>query len=251
MHNRMRTIAVHGLFLVAVLGAWELAAIQGRLDPLFFGQPSGVVAHLRTHLLTTSTLWRDLGWTLAATMLAFATGSALAIAVGLLFGVWPRLGRFAEPYLTALNAMPRIALAPLFILWFGLGVGSKVAVGFSLVFFIVLASTVAGVRGIDTDHVKLARSFGARPSVVLFRIALPGAVPTIFAGLRLSLIFSMLGVVGSEIIASEHGLGQRIAYLSATFDVNGVLAVLMVMSAVGVALSAAMNTLERRLLAWR
>jgi NitT/TauT family transport system permease protein len=251
MHRRIRTLAVHGLFLGAVLGAWELSAMHGRLDPLFFGQPSGVVAYLRAHLLSTGTMWRDLGWTMTATMLAFASGSVVAVAVGLLFVACPRLGRFADPYLTALNAMPRIALAPLFILWFGLGVSSKVAVGISLVFFIVLASTVAGVRGIDPDHVTLARSFGAGPAAVLFRIALPGAVPTIFAGLRLSLIFAMLGVVGSEIIASEHGLGQRLAYLSATFDMNGLLAVLMVMSAVGVALSAAMNELERRLLAWR
>lgn len=238
-------------FAAALIGAWELAAAQGWLNPVFFGRPSGVAAFFWQQGVMTHGLWQDLGWTLLSAWLSFAAGTTLALLVGLLFALVPALETFFSPYLTALNAIPRIALAPLFILWFGLGIASKVAIGTSLVFFIVLGSTVAGMRGVDPDHVTMARTFGATPARVLFGIVLPGAVPVIFSGLRLALIFAMLGVVGSEIIASEHGLGQRLAYLSATFDVNGVLGVLVVLATIGVATTELMNRLERRLLAWR
>lgn len=248
---RLPRLAAHLLFFVVVVGVWELAAARAWLNPVFFGRPSGVAAFLWQNLAVNGGLWRDLGWTLLSTWLAFAAGTVLALLVGLVFALLPPLQAFLDPYLTALNAIPRIALAPLFILWFGLGIVSKVAVGATLVFFIVLAAMVAGMRGVDPDHVTMARTFGATPAKMLVGVVLPGAVPVVFAGLRLALIFAMVGVVGSEIIASEHGLGQRLAYLSATFDINGVFGVLALMAMLGVATTEAMNWLERRLLAWR
>ena len=176
---------------------------------------------------------------------------AAAFAVGLAFVRWPSLERFAEPYFSALNVMPRIALAPLFILWFGLGLGSKIAVGFSLTFFIVLSATVAGIRGVSPDHVTLCRTLGARATTTFFQVTLPGAVPVIFSGLRLGLIYALLGVIGAEIIASEKGLGQWLAYLSSTFDVNGVMALLLVLALLGVAIVRLMTWLEKRLLHWQ
>jgi NitT/TauT family transport system permease protein len=101
----------------------------------------------------------------------------------------------------------RIALAPLFILWFGLWIGSKIAVGASLTFFIVQSTTVAGIRGVNPDHVTLSRTLGATPLQRFVLVTLPGAVPVLFSGLRLGLIYAMLGVIGAEIIAAEHGLG--------------------------------------------
>ena len=128
------------------------------------------------------------------------------MAVGLLFVFYPRFHRAAEPYMALLNAMPRLALAPLFLLWFGLGVASKIAVGSSLTFFIVLSATVAGVRGVSSDHLVLSKTLGATPSQLFFKVTLPSAVPVIFSGLRLGLIFALLGVLGAEIrIAAEHG----------------------------------------------
>jgi NitT/TauT family transport system permease protein len=143
--------------------------------------------------------------------------------VGLLFVAFPKIEKFLDPYFNAMNVMPRIALAPLFILWFGLGLGSKIAVGCSLTFFIVLSSTVAGIRGVSQDHVTLCKTLGASAVTTFFQVTLPGAVPVIFSGLRLGLIYAMLGVIGAEIIASEKGLGQSLAYLGATFEVNGVI----------------------------
>ena len=248
--ERLRWGLAHAVFIAALVGAGEWAAAKGWLDPTFFGRPSGVAAFLWQNLPTRE-LWRDFGWTTAGVLLSFLIGSSAAFAVGLAFARWTTLERFAEPYLNALNLMPRIALAPLFILWFGLGIGSKIAVGFSLTFFIVLSSTVAGIRGVSPDHVTLCRTLGARATTTFFQVTLPGAVPVIFSGLRLGLIYALLGVVGTEIIASEHGLGQRLAYLGSTFDINGVMALLLILTLFGVAIVRLMSWIEKRLLHWR
>lgn len=244
-------LLTHLAFAAVLLGGWEWAAHAGLFDPTFVGRPSGIAAYLREHLFGGPKLLVDLGWSMAGTLIAFALGSVCAVAVGLLFVTLPRLETFLEPYLTAFNVMPRIALAPLFILWFGFGLGSKIAVGFSLTFFIVLSSTVAGIRGVSQDHVTLVRTLGASPLKMFLLVTLPGAVPVIFSGLRLGLIYALLGVIGAEIIASEHGLGQRLAYLGSTFNVNGVMGVLLVLSVLGIAITWLMNFIERRLLTWQ
>jgi len=248
--SRWRFGALHLLFITAMLGLGELAVQWRWLDPTFFGQPSGVAKYLWNNL-GEAKLWADLGWTMAGVLSSFVLGSAAAFAVGLLFVRWPALERFADPYFNAFNVMPRIALAPLFILWFGLGLGSKVALGFTLTFFIVLSATVAGIRGVSQDHVTLCRTLGAKASTTFFQVTLPGAVPVIFSGLRLGLIYALLGVVGAEIIASEHGLGQRLAYLGSTFDINGVMALLLVLALLGVAIVRFMTWIEKRLLHWQ
>jgi NitT/TauT family transport system permease protein len=246
----LRQGAIHLLFITLLLGLGELAAERRWLDPTFFGQPSGVAKFLWVHA-TSAKLWSDLGWTMAGVLSSFALGSTAAFMVALTVVRWPALERFADPYFNAFNVMPRIALAPLFILWFGLGLGSKIAVGFSLTFFIVLSATVAGIRGVSADHLTLCRTLGASAATTFFQVTLPGAVPVIFSGLRLGLIYALLGVIGAEIIASEKGLGQWLAYLSSTFDINGVMALLLVLALLGVAIVRLMTWLEKRLLHWQ
>ena len=209
-------LLVHFIFLIALYFLGELATSKGWLNPTFFGRPSGIIEFLRQNIAS-GKLWSDLAWTLLGTGISFLFGS----------------------------------LAPLFILWFGLGLGSKVAVGFSLTFFIVLSSTIAGIRGVSQDHVTLCKTLGASPFTIFFQVTLPGAVPVIFSGLRLGLIYALLGVIGAEIIASEHGLGQSIAYLGSTFDVNGVMALLLVLALLGVTVVFLMTWLEKRLLHWQ
>ena len=248
--GRLRQGSIHLLFITLLLCLGELAAERRWLDPTFFGQPSGVAKFLWVHA-TSAKLWSDLGWTMAGVLSSFALGSTAAFVVALAFVRWPALERFADPYFNAFNVMPRIALAPLFILWFGLGLGSKIAVGFSLTFFIVLSATVAGIRGVSADHLTLCRTLGASAATTFFQVTLPGAVPVIFSGLRLGLIYALLGVIGAEIIASEKGLGQWLAYLSSTFDINGVMALLLVLALLGVAIVRLMTWLEKRLLHWQ
>ncbi|MGJ7524037.1 ABC transporter permease [Variovorax sp. LT1P1] len=236
--------------MTVLVGLTEIAAARGWINPTFFGRPSGVARFLWDNFAT-ALLWSNLGWTLAGVGASFVLGSVAAFAVGLTFVRWPALECFADPYFNALNVMPRIALAPLFILWFGLGLGSKIAVGFSLTFFIVLSATVAGIRGVSQDHMTLCRTLGVSATTTFFQVTLPGAVPVIFSGLRLGLIYALLGVVGTEIIASEHGLGQWLAYLGSTFDINGVFALLLILALLGVTVVRLMTWLEKRLLHWQ
>ena len=244
-------IAAHAVFIVAFLGLWEMAARGGLLDPTFFGRPSGIRDYLWKGFISDGRLWVELGYTLGGAAISFVAGSIAAIAIGLFFASYPVAHRAVEPYLTLLNAMPRIALAPLFLLWFGIGIGSKIAVGVSLTFFIVLSATVAGIRGVASDHLILSRALGATPSQLFFKVTLPSAVPVIFSGLRLGLIFSLLGVVGAELIAAEHGLGQTLAYLQSTFSMDGVMALLFLLALLGLGVTAIMNRIERALLSWQ
>ena len=244
-------IAAHAAFVLAILTAWEMAAKNGLLDPTFFGRPSGIRDYLWKGFVTEGKLWLELGYTLGGAAISFVVGSVSAVAFGLLFTSYPALHRAAEPYLTLLNAMPRIALAPLFLLWFGLGIGSKIAVGVSLTFFIVLSATVAGIRGVASEHLILSKALGASPTQLFFKVTLPSAVPVIFSGLRLGLIFALLGVVGAELIAAEHGLGQTLAYLQSTFNMDGVMALLFLLALLGLSVTAIMNRIERALLAWQ
>ena len=241
----------HLVFIAAFLALWEYSMRQEWLQATFFGQPSGIAAYLWNGFVSGGKLWRELGYTVAGTLASFLLGSSSALALALLFVMFPRIERAMDPYLMVLNAMPRFALAPLFLLWFGLGIGSKIAVGTSLSFFIVLANAVAGIRGVSQDLVVLSRSLGATPRQIFFKVTLPSAVPVIFSGLRLAMIFSMLGVVGAEIIAAEHGLGQTLAYLQSTFNMNGVMGLLLVLAVLGVLVTTGMSRMERALLKWQ
>ncbi|HEX6018518.1 MAG TPA: ABC transporter permease [Burkholderiaceae bacterium] len=250
-HSLRREVAAHLVFLAVLVSTWEYACARGWLDPTFFGRPTEIVKFLYQGFVLKPKLWVDLGYTLAGTAASFALGSVLAIGLGLVFVAFPRFERAASPYLTLLNAMPRIALVPLFLLWFGLGLGSKIAVGTSLAFFIVLASTVAGIRGVSGDLLTLARSLGASPHQLFVQITLPSAVPVIASGLRLAVVYSMLGVIGAELLAAERGLGQTLAYMQSTFNMNGVMGLLLVLAVLGMLVTAGMSRMEHTLLKWQ
>ena len=237
--------------LLAFGAVWELTARFGLINPLFIGNPSGILAFFFKGLFVTRELVVHLLWTLAGTLAAFMLGSVTGILVGLLFVAYPKVEQFIDPIFAGLNALPRIALAPLFLLWFGLGITSKIALGFSLTFFIVLSSTVAGARSVNSDHLMLADTLGASSTQIFRRITLPSAVPTVFSGLRLGLIYALLGVIAGEIIAAQHGLGQSLTFLAGTFQINGVFAVLLLLALLGMSLTWIMTAVEARLLRWR
>jgi NitT/TauT family transport system permease protein len=236
--------------LAVLVGSWELATRSGFADANFVGQPTRIFASLMTGLFGDGAIWRELFWTLYTTVLSFVIGAGSAIAVGLFFVLVPKAEKVLAPVFSAFNAMPRTALAPLLIIWFGLGIWSKVAIGASLAFFIVLQNTIAGIRGVNADHVTLSRTLGLSASRMFWKVTIPGAVPILFAGLRLGLVVALLGVVAGEIIASERGIGQRIAYLAAAFDMNGVWALLFVLALAGMLMSWMLDGIERYLDRW-
>lgn len=240
------------LIVVALfLALWEYASNARWIDPILIGRPTGILAFIFNEVFVTHSLLEDFGYTMFATLSAFTLGSIAGVLTGMLFVMRPNIEAVISPLLMALNSMPRIALAPLFLIWFGLGVGSKVALGFSLTYFIVLTSTVAGGRGVNPDHITLAQTLGASGSQIFRKFTLPSAVPVIFNGLRLGLVFSLLGVIGGEILASEHGLGGTLQLLAASFKTNGVFGLIIILAIVGVSINWLMSWLENHLLKWR
>lgn len=231
-----------------ILGAWQLVATLGLVRPVLASSPGEVAAFL---IASSGELWPDLVSTVTATLIAFVLASIVGVVVGIGLGLLPRLEAAVDPYLSALNSMPRIALGPLFVLYFGFGMTAKVALAFSIVVFILILNARAGVLSVDRELIRLSAAFNATKLQLFMKVLLPSSVPSIFAGLRLGLIYSLLGVVTSEIIASQTGLGSKIVYYSAVFQIEGIYAILIVLALIASLLNAVMATAERRLLRWQ
>lgn len=245
-----KVLAGRLVLLLGVGGLWELAARTGVFSAAFIGQPSVFLPGL-VRMFIDGSIYAPILDTLSATALAFCIGGVLALASALLLTAVPILREIVQPFLDALNALPRVALVPLFIVWFGLGMTSKVISGVSLMYFILLFNTLAGARSVDPDHRGLARSLGLGSSQIFRQIVIPTAIPAIFAGLKLGLVYTLLGVVTAELIAGGKGLGSLVSYYSNTYDANGVFAVLVVLVAVSFALSTLMEKIESRLMRWK
>lgn len=236
---------------LAVLVAWEAAVRMGIADPFIFGQPTQIFRFLFLEAIPGKQLWIDTAFTMASTVLAFIFGSLLGIGCGLLFVEFRTLGDIARPYITLLNSLPRVALAPLFIVWFGLGIMSKVVLGVSLVFFILLLNTIAGALSVDPDLIRLCRSLGANRWTIFRKIILPGSAPSIFAGLKLGLVYALLGVVVGEMIGAQSGLGMRVVLYSNLFEMNKVFGLLFFLALITTMLTQGMHALERHFLRWQ
>lgn len=236
--------------LFLVLFIVEHAVNQGWLDERFVARPTDVVDFLRESW-SSGQLWVDAKDTLVATSVAFVLGSLTGMASGMLLARFSVLEALVAPFVTVLNSMPRVALAPLFILWFGLGIQSKMLVGASLVYFIMLLNTRAGLRSADQELIVLSRMLGHSELRRFRKVLLPEAVPAIFAGFRLSAVYALLGVVTGEMVASRHGLGQLISLYTNTFNIPGVFGILLVLALISVVITMAMGLIERRLLRWQ
>ena len=250
--GRMVAIFLGRIVVFLLIGlAWHLLAKSGKVESILIGSPLDTAEVFIDGLFVEGTFWGPLLNTLLATLIAFGLGSIAAVAAGLFFTTFPFIRALFDPLLTGFNSMPRLALAPLFLLWFGLGMWAKISLAFSLTFFIVLYATMAGVKSVDADRLTLAKLLGASQRQVFFTLVLPSAVPTLFAGLKLGLIYALLGVVGQELVGSREGIGQQVSYFAGTFQTNGVFAVLILLAIVGTALTSLTGWLEERLLRWQ
>lgn len=246
-----RVLVLRLLGVALILGSWEAAVQLGLLKPLFTSQPSTFLPALWDHLLEGSLLRRDLPQTLYETFAGFAIGSGLGMALALLLHEFPILDAVVQPFLTAFNSMPRIALAPLFVLWFGLGPESKIVLVISLVFFIVIINTLAGLKASDRDHLLLARTLGVGRWQRFSKFVFPAATPAIFAGLQLGLVYALLGAITGEILGGHGGVGARMAVAINTFSTGDFFADLLFLMLFSTALAALVSSLERWLLRWR
>jgi NitT/TauT family transport system permease protein len=185
----------------------------------------------------------------------FFAGFALAVVVGvplgILMGWYSRLNAVLEPFVSALYATPRIALLPLVVIWFGIGLGSKVAIVFLGAIFPILVNTITGVRTIDADFIKVARSYGATDRQMFLTVALPSSVPLLLTGLRLGLGHALVGIVVGEMYGATQGLGYLIAVAGARFQTDKVMVGILLIASLGIALTELLRAIERRFERWR
>ena len=242
-------LAARALFLAAFLGVWQGAVAAGLASAAFVSTPTAVAQSL-WHLFRDGQVLPDLGITVLEIAIAFALSAAFGVASAVVLDRNDWLNRILSPFLTAFNSMPRIALGPLFVLWFGIGITSKVVLAFSLGFFIMLLSTLGGLKNVDRDLLLMSRLFGASELRLFRHVRFPWALPSIFAGLKLTLIYCSAGAVIGEMIAAKSGLGVLLQSFSGRFDVAGVLALILIVALLVMFLTALMDLAERRLLAW-
>ncbi len=236
--------------LLVVGGGWQFAVVNGLIDPIFTGTPTKIVDKFLGFIV---------GDVLAvharATLLAALAGAGIASIFGISCAfilaqsdIWRRI---FNPYFTVFNGLPRVALAPLFMLWFGIGPMSKIVLAASITFFVTFYSTMVGVDSVDRDHLLLAKALGASRLQVFLKFVVPSAIPSIFAGLQLGFVYGMLGTVASEMLAGEAGLGVVLTRQAALFQMDEYFATLTLLGLATTAISGLLELLRLRLLRWQ
>jgi len=238
------------LLLLAVFGAWYGLTETGVLPPFFFGRPLQVLQNVWAWFAS-GKIYVHLGITLLETVLAFVFGTLLGLAVGLWLALSPLASALFDPYIKALNSMPRVILAPIFAVWFGLGIWSKVALGVTLVFFIVFFNVYQGVKDVSPTVLANARMLGASKRQLLRTVYLPSAMSWVFSSLHTSVGMAFVGAVVGEYLGSARGVGYLILQAEGAFDINTVFAGILVLTAFALALDALVTLAEKRLLKWR
>ena len=238
------------LLLIAVfLGIWE-AFVRLLEIPLFIlPTPSNVFVALYRGFA--SSLYIDHIWvTLAETLMGFALGTTLAFVLGTVIALSRPVEYFLYPFVVMFQAMPKVALAPLIIVWFGLGIFSKVVNAALVAFFPLMVNTIVGLRSAEEDKVNLMKSLAATRGQIFWMLRLPNALPFVMAGLDIAMIFALIGAIVGEFVGATAGLGMLIQSMNFTMDVSGQFSVLLVLSFVGLGLSRAIQLVRRRVLFW-
>jgi NitT/TauT family transport system permease protein len=237
------------LLIATVLAVWEAGVAYFEIPQFILPAPSSIFAGL----------WRGLqsgiyvthtGVTLAETFMGFALGTVLAFCLGTAVALSRRVEYFLYPFIVMFQAMPKVALAPLIVVWFGLGLTSKVINAALVAFFPLMVNTIVGLRSADEDRVNLLRSLAASKMQIFWMLRLPNALPYIFAGLEIAMIFALIGAIVAEFVGSEKGLGMLIQSMNFNMDVAGQFGVLLILSMIGLFLNGMITWLRRRVLFW-
>ena len=246
--------------LMAIFVIWHISTAPGLIPPIFFdnehraafffGEPSKIFGAIWVWF-TSGEIYPHLWVTLQETMLAFVIGTLLGLGVGLWLGLTPLASAILDPYIKAMNAMPRVILAPIFMVWFGLGIWSKVALGVTLVFFIVFFNVYQGVKEVSPVVLNNARMLGANASQLLRHVYLPSATSWVFSSLHTSVGMAFVGAVVGEYLGSAKGVGYLIHQAEGSFDINTVFAGILVLTVFALLLDFAVTFAENKLLKWR
>jgi len=246
--NRLGVVFTQIGILAAILALWQFAVTDALLP--YFSRPSLIAAKLY-ELLTHQDIYRHISVTLAEITMGYALGAVIGLSLGFILGRSQFLSAALQPYIIGLYSIPKIALAPVFIVWLGLGIASKVAVVFVASFFLVFFNTYSGLISINEELVRLARLMGASWPQTVTRVILPAAAPQIFLGLRTAVPYAVIGAVIGEYIGSSEGLGYFILYASQTYDAAALFAGIIILVAIVFLANFGLNWLEGRVIRWR
>ena len=233
--------------LLALIALWEIGSRVGWIDPFFFSSPAEI---LRTAIVKwqSGALWRDIAYTASSTLLGFLLGTVIGSVLGLLFWFSRPVAMVAEPWLIVLNALPKLALAPVLVILTGIGFMSKVILAFLMTVVVAAMSAYGGVQSVDPALETLLTSLGAKRRQIFVRLVIPSAMPSVITGLRVNIALAMAGSIVGEFIASDRGLGRMIVYAGTIFDLPLVWVGVAVLSLVSVAMYAGVVLLEKLLL---
>ncbi len=248
VRERPHLVLIPLVFVIAVV-LWEAIVDVFAVPSFIAPAPSAVVASLRGGLA--SHLYLEHFWvTLGEALLGFLIAAAMGIALGAVIAQFRIVERTLYPYLVALQTLPKIAVAPLFVVWFGFGLSSKVVIAATVAFFPVLVNVIVGLKTIDAGKLDLMRSLNATRWQTFRLVKLPNALPFVFAGLDIAIVFSVLGAIVGEFVGAQRGLGNLIMQFNVSLDIAGVFAVLVLLSIMGVVLHLTMQTIQRRIIFW-
>jgi NitT/TauT family transport system permease protein len=240
--------------LAFVLVGWQLFTQWNLVDPFFFGQPTGIVLRIRDWLVEGTaygTLWSQIAVTMKEALLGFAFGVTAGIVLGILLGQVRFIADVLGPFIKIINAVPRIVLGSIFVVWLGFGTTSKVLLAAVLVFFVVFFNAFQGVREVDPVLVSNVRILGASRWQVVRHVVLPSALTWIIASLHVAFGFAIIGAIVGEFLGAQEGLGLVIATAQNNFDPDGVFAAMLIIALVALTAESLISLLERRLLSWR
>jgi NitT/TauT family transport system permease protein len=244
-----RNFLLRLVLIAAVLGAWELFVRAFAIEVFILPPPSQVFQALYQGIAR-NIYPEHLGVTLLETMLGFLLACVLAFSLGILVALSRRVEYFLYPFIVMFQAMPKVALAPLIIVWFGLGLKSKVINAALVAFFPLMVNTIVGLRSAEEDRINLMRSLAASKWQIFWMLQLPNALPYIFAGLEIAMIFALIGAIVAEFIGAERGLGMLLQSMNMNVDVAGQFSILLILSVVGLILNGTVGAVRRRVLFW-
>ncbi|ROO88281.1 NitT/TauT family transport system permease protein [Actinocorallia herbida] len=248
LRERPEIVLVPAVFVVVLLG-WEFLLEPLGVEEFVLPRPSQIYASLVTQM-SDAMFWTHLWVTLKESLLGYAIGVALAMVLGMLISQIRLVERTLMPYIVAFQTVPKVALAPLFVVWFGFGLTSKVVMAAVISFFPMLVNVIEGLRSADPDRIQMLKVFGASRMQVFRMVRLPTALPFIFAGLDIGIVFAILGAVVGEFIGAKEGLGYLLLQTNYNFDMPGMFAVLVVLSVMGLIAHFIIRLIQKKVAFW-
>ena len=247
--KKMRNVAVTLAIFAGSLGAWE-AVVRAFEIPIFILPPPSQVAMALYRGIASGLYINHLGYTLLETLLGFIAGSLLGFFLGTAVAMNRWVEFFLYPYIVMFQSLPKVALAPLIVVWFGLGLTSKVINAALVAFFPLLVNTMVGLKSADEDRVSLMRSLAASDRQIFWMLRLPNALPFVMAGLDVAMIFALIGAIVAEFVGAQRGLGMLIQSMNFNMDVSGQFSILLILSFVGLVLNRGIMLIRKRVMFW-